>query len=105
MPLDSQVLRTFIEQAYHERVIPLLSDYIGIPNKSPSFDSDWHQHGHMYLAASLLLLWAKGQPLDWRHKGENSRFGFSDNYPQTASITTLTFDSDTLPQASYLRPY
>jgi broad specificity phosphatase PhoE len=57
---------------------------------------------------AFTILWAKGQPLDWRHKGENSRFGFSDNYPQTASITTLTFNSvkgDSLPEASYLRPY
>ena len=57
---------------------------------------------------AFTILWAKGQPLDWRHKGENSRFGFSDNYPQTASITTLTFDSrvgDLRPEVGYMRPY
>ena len=63
MPLDSHALWRFVEQAYQERVIPLLSDYIGIPNKSPSFDPDWQKHGHMNRAAALLLLWAKGQPL------------------------------------------
>jgi broad specificity phosphatase PhoE len=57
---------------------------------------------------AFTLLWAKGAPLDWRHKAENKRFGLSDNYPQTASITTLSFDEragNTLPTVSYLRPY
>ena len=57
---------------------------------------------------AFTILWAKNQPLDWRHKGENTRFGFSDNYPQTASITTLAFDAHNpgaLPEVSYLRPY
>ncbi len=64
--LDSAALREFVTQAYDERVVPLLGDYIGIPNKSPTFDPDWHANGHMYRAASLLLLWAKGQPLRGR---------------------------------------
>jgi broad specificity phosphatase PhoE len=57
---------------------------------------------------TFTILWAKGQPLDWRHKAENQRLGLSDNYPQTASITTLTFSTrhaDELPAVSYLRPY
>ena len=74
-------------------------------------------HGQHILAVShgdviaFTILWAKGQPLDWRHKGENTRFGFADAYPQTASITTLTFgladtaDPDARPEVSYLRPY
>ena len=64
--LDSDALRAFVDQAFDERVVPLLGDYIGIPNKSPAFDPDWHAAGHMYRAASLLLLWAKGQPLRGR---------------------------------------
>lgn len=58
-----QTLRKFVDQSFDERIVPLLCDYISIPNKSPSFDPDWHAHGHMYRAVSLLALWAKGQPI------------------------------------------
>jgi len=56
---------------------------------------------------AFTILWAKGAPL---HHSERhfQRFGFPDQYPATASITTLTFNSDDVtevPQVSYLRPY
>ena len=57
---------------------------------------------------AFTIMWAKGERPDWRRKAQMSRFGFSDNYPQTASITTFTFhtDSDTeLPNVSYVKPY
>lgn len=56
---------------------------------------------------AFTILWAKGVPLlpNERHF---QRFGFPDQYPATASLTTLTFktdDPDEVPQVSYLRPY
>ncbi len=57
---------------------------------------------------AFTIMWAMGETPDWRHKGEMKRFGFTDNYPQTASITTLTFhsdDEDERPEVKYLRPY
>ena len=62
-------------------------------------------HGDVLAFATL---WAKGETPAWQHKAQMARFGFVDNYPQTASITTFTFHSDAndeLPEVSYLRPY
>ena len=57
---------------------------------------------------AFTIMWAKGEYPDWHRKAEMKRFGFSDNYPQTASITTFTFcteNPDELPEVNYLRPY
>ncbi|MFN8376855.1 MAG: histidine phosphatase family protein [Anaerolineae bacterium] len=56
---------------------------------------------------AFTILWAKGVPL---HHSERhfQRFDFPDQYPATASITTLTFNSSDVtevPQVAYLRPY
>ena len=62
---------------------------------------------------AFTILWASDQPLDWRNKGNMRPFGITDGYPQTATITTLTFDDpktgsidpDQRPKVAYLRPY
>jgi len=58
------------------------------------------------------ILWGSGQPANWRLKGDLRRFGITDGYPQTASITSFTFtndkgqiDGDQLPDVSYQKPY
>jgi acetylornithine deacetylase/succinyl-diaminopimelate desuccinylase-like protein len=38
--------------------------YIKIPNKSPSFDPDWDEHGYMEQAVQMFEAWAKQQPID-----------------------------------------
>ena len=40
-------------------IIPVLTDYIRIPNKSPAFDPDWEKHGHMDKAVELFTAWAR----------------------------------------------
>jgi len=49
---------------WDDSIIPTLCDYIRIPNKSPNFDPDWAQHGHMERAVSLLEYWCRQQPID-----------------------------------------
>ena len=41
------------------RSFPALTDYIRIPNKSPAFDPDWEEHGHMDKAVALFAAWAR----------------------------------------------
>lgn len=65
--LDPIALRSYVARAFVERIVPLLCEYIAIPSKSPAFDPNWHDNGHVYRAVSLLALWAKGQPLRNRH--------------------------------------
>jgi len=49
----------FIDRLWDDEIIPTLSDYILIPNKSPLFDPEWHAHGHMAKAVTLFEAWAK----------------------------------------------
>jgi acetylornithine deacetylase/succinyl-diaminopimelate desuccinylase-like protein len=43
----------FVTRLWDEEIVPALSDYIRIPNKSPAFDPDWDKHGHMEKAVVL----------------------------------------------------
>ena len=43
---------------WDEKIIPVLTEYIKIPNKSPSFDPDWEKHGHMDRVLNLAVDWA-----------------------------------------------
>jgi acetylornithine deacetylase/succinyl-diaminopimelate desuccinylase-like protein len=51
----------WVEDRFASSIVPTLVDYIKIPNKSPMFDPEWKQHGHMDRAVELLAGWAKQQ--------------------------------------------
>src|SRR5579862_3847206 len=57
--MDTQRLSNFVEQIWEDAAVPALIEYIGIPNKSPAFDPDWEQHGHMRDAVVLMERWAR----------------------------------------------
>jgi acetylornithine deacetylase/succinyl-diaminopimelate desuccinylase-like protein len=59
--LASEQLRDFVSGLWTEEVVPTLVDYIRIPNKSPNFDPQWAEHGHMERAVDLLGDWARGK--------------------------------------------
>ena len=44
-----------------DRALPVLSEYIAIPARSPMFDPDWQRTGHLRRAAVLLHDWAAAQ--------------------------------------------
>ena len=46
---------------WDNELIPLLCDYIKIPNKSPLFDKNWKQHGYMDQAMQLIAEWVSHQ--------------------------------------------
>ncbi len=52
-----------INQIWDQELIPLLCEYIKIPNKSPAFDPDWEKHGYMQQAIELIYNWCKAQPI------------------------------------------
>ncbi|MBS1200514.1 MAG: peptidase [Proteobacteria bacterium] len=62
--LDPSLACSAIGRWWDESVIPTLSDYIRIPNKSPQFDAEWEAHGHMQRAAELLADWCRRQPIE-----------------------------------------
>src|SRR5690242_7890989 len=57
--MDQAKLTQFVDGIWNKEVIPLLAEYIKIPNKSPDFDHDWEKHGYMDQAVALLSGWAK----------------------------------------------
>ena len=57
--MDSQRASSFINGLWDGEIVPALSDYIRIPNKSPAFDPDWEKNGHMDRAVSLFADWAR----------------------------------------------
>ena len=61
--LDSNQIRDFVAAKWDAEIVPQLIEYIKIPNKSPMFDADWVQNGHMDRAVTLLEAWAKAQTI------------------------------------------
>ncbi len=59
MRLDSGAARAYVEQLWGDSIVPTLTEYIRIPNKSPAFDPDWAAHGHMDEAVALLEAWSR----------------------------------------------
>jgi acetylornithine deacetylase/succinyl-diaminopimelate desuccinylase-like protein len=57
--LNSQVLYDTICQDWEEDIIPHLSEYITIPNKSPHFDALWDAHGFMHEAVNHIASWCR----------------------------------------------
>jgi acetylornithine deacetylase/succinyl-diaminopimelate desuccinylase-like protein len=67
--MDTTKNKQFIDTIWDDSIIPTLTDYIRIPNKSPMFDPKWQEHGHMDAAVTLLSDWClqnaiKGMKLD-----------------------------------------
>lgn len=61
--MDFQLAARQVAETFHTSIVPRLSEYIRIPNKSPMFDAHWRAHGHMDRAAELLAQWCSEQPV------------------------------------------
>ncbi len=46
-----------------DEIVPVLCDYIAIPNVSQHFDPLWREHGHMHRAVELIRDWCAGRDL------------------------------------------
>jgi acetylornithine deacetylase/succinyl-diaminopimelate desuccinylase-like protein len=57
--MNQEKLTQFVNRAWDDEILPILVDYIKIPNKSPEFDRDWAAHGYMDQAVDLLAGWAR----------------------------------------------
>jgi acetylornithine deacetylase/succinyl-diaminopimelate desuccinylase-like protein len=62
--MDNKKAADFVNDIWDTSIIPEISEYIKIPNKSPSFDPDWDEHGYMEQAVQMFEAWAKQQPID-----------------------------------------
>jgi acetylornithine deacetylase/succinyl-diaminopimelate desuccinylase-like protein len=61
--MNVERLTRYIDTAWDQSIVPALSEYIRIPNKSVHFDPQWEQHGHMLRAAELMKAWCEQHAL------------------------------------------
>ena len=61
--MDSVKTESIVSEAWDGDIVPQLTEYIRIPNKSPMFDADWASHGYMDDAVTMLANWAKQQSI------------------------------------------
>src|SRR3984957_10859691 len=59
--MDVAKLNKFVDQCWGDEIVPTLVEYIKIPNKSPSFDPQWAEHGYMDDAVALFERWARAK--------------------------------------------
>jgi acetylornithine deacetylase/succinyl-diaminopimelate desuccinylase-like protein len=61
--MNANALKNFVAKQWDDSIVPTITDYIRIPNKSPLFDPQWREHGHMDKAVKLIAEWCKAQPI------------------------------------------
>lgn len=61
--IDTARLAQYINEVWDTSIVPTLSEYIRIPNKSVNFDPQWAEHGHMDRAAELMRKWCEQHAL------------------------------------------
>jgi len=55
---------SFVDNVWEQDIVPQLVDYIRIPNKSPAFDKNWEEAGHMHRAVDLIAGWCRDQAIE-----------------------------------------
>ncbi len=53
----------YVDSVWEQEIVPQITEYIKIPNKSPLFDPDWREHGHMDRAVELIETWCKSREI------------------------------------------
>jgi len=51
-------------ETWDSSIMPVLCDYVRVPNVSSAFDPAWRENGHMQRAAEMLRDWCAGQPVE-----------------------------------------
>ncbi|HEX6657347.1 MAG TPA: M20/M25/M40 family metallo-hydrolase [Ilumatobacter sp.] len=62
MPLSSRAAE-HVEHAW-DGIVPVLEQYVTIPNVSIAFDPEWAEHGHMQRAVELIRDWCSGREVE-----------------------------------------
>ena len=52
-----------VAQTWNASIVPQLVEYIRIPAKSPHFDPQWQEHGHIERVIRLAEAWVRQQPV------------------------------------------
>jgi len=60
---EAAALAAHADEAWDQRIVPALTDYIGVPAKSPMFDADWQQHGYVERVVRDAAAWVEARKL------------------------------------------
>ena len=52
-----------VSKEWDTTIVPMLCEYIKVPNQSPHYDPDWATNGLMMKAMNILVDWLKAQPV------------------------------------------
>jgi len=61
--LDANLVTDHANAAW-EGIVPVLHEYIAIPNVSLDFDPQWREHGYMAEAVELIASWCRERPIE-----------------------------------------
>ena len=59
--LDSVRVQRDVDQAWSQTIVPALQRYIEVPAKSPLFDPQWAEHGHLETVLRMAADWVQAQ--------------------------------------------
>ena len=62
--MNKDSLEKFVNDRWDNSIVPQLTEYIKIPNKSPLFDPNWQENGHMEKAVQLIKGWCREEPIE-----------------------------------------
>ena len=83
--MNTTKAQALADGTWDRTIVPTLVDYIRIPNKSPAFDPQWHQNGHMDKAVELIAGWCREQKIEGM-KLEVVRLSDAQGKPRTPLI-------------------
>ncbi len=57
----ADALAAYADQAWEQRILPALTDYIGVPAKSPAYDADWLKNGYLDRVVRDAAAWVESR--------------------------------------------
>jgi acetylornithine deacetylase/succinyl-diaminopimelate desuccinylase-like protein len=61
--MDTKSTTAFVDETWNRSIVPAITEYIRIPNKSPAYDPDWKKNGHMDRAVALIESWCRSREI------------------------------------------
>ena len=62
-PDEAAELAAHANRTWDEQIVPALTDYIGVPAKSPMFDADWQRNGYIDRVVRDAAAWVESRKL------------------------------------------
>lgn len=60
--MDLSEIGRFVDRRWRDDLLPRLVDYVRVPAKSPAFDPNWAEHGHLDAVVRSARDWAQALP-------------------------------------------